>query len=310
MSTTGVVTRRWRALGTIAEVTTTDPNNLDLACQIVAAEVLSIDVACSRFSPSSELMLIPADGVAHAVSPLLTEAIGAALHAARITGGAVDPTVLGSMLAIGYSDDFAVVATRPEPPAPPIAVAAPGWRSVTLDRMAGRLTLPPGVHLDLGATAKALAADRAAAAASRAGITGTLVNLGGDIAVSGEPPACGWGIRVADDHAANDGPVIRLHGGGVATSSITVRRWSVGGQQQHHIVDPRTGRPADGLWRTVSVAADSCCAANAAATAAIVWGRDDPAWIARQGLPARLVSRWSGVARTGGWPADDEPFAA
>jgi FAD:protein FMN transferase len=75
----------------------------------------------------------------------------------------------------------------------------------------------------------------------------------------------------------------------------------------HHIVDPRTGMPTSGPWRTVTVAAASCAEANAAATAAIVAGADAPAWLGDHALPARLIGHDGQIIRTGGWPvAEDE----
>jgi thiamine biosynthesis lipoprotein len=177
---------------------------------------------------------------------------------------------------------------------------------VTLD---GRLLrLPAGVCLDLGATAKGLGADRCAAAAWHAlGRGGVLVSLGGDIATAGQPPADGWPVAIADSSLAGGtaAHVIRLAAGAVATSSITCRQWRRGGQRMHHIVDPRTGYPASGPWRTVSVAAASCAMANAAATATIVLGPDARAWLTGTGLPARLVRHDGTIRLLGGWPDTD-----
>jgi thiamine biosynthesis lipoprotein len=183
----------------------------------------------------------------------------------------------------------------------------PGWAGVALDGR--RLRLPAGTCLDLGATAKGLGADRSAAAAWRAaGRGGVLVSLGGDIAIAGQPPAGGWPVAIAESSLAGQAAVaqvIRLTAGAVATSSVTCRRWRHGGRLMHHIVDPRTGHPAGGPWRTVSVAAPSCAMANAAATATIVAGNDAPPWLARTGLPARLVRDDGEVRLIGGWPDTD-----
>ena len=119
-----------------------------------------------------------------------------------------------------------------------------------------------------------------------------LVSLGGDIAVAGEPPVGGWVVRVCDDHQAPDvGPVedVSIESGGLATSSTTVRHWSRGDEDLHHVVDPDTGRPATVVWRTATVAAASCLDANIASTASLILGRDAPAWLVEQGLAARLV---------------------
>ncbi|HYT26543.1 MAG TPA: FAD:protein FMN transferase, partial [Actinomycetota bacterium] len=141
---------------------------------------------------------------------------------------------------------------------------------------------------------------------------GVLVSLGGDLATAGTPPPGGWAVRVADWHAAGrgaQGQTVRVRGGGLATSSTTVRRWTRGGEQLHHVVDPATGRPAPVVWRTVSVAAATCVDANVAATAAIVRGDRSPAWLDSLGLPARLVRPDGSLVRVGGWPAPDPDLA-
>src|SRR5205085_394070 len=170
----------------------------------------------------------------------------------------------------------------------------------------GTARVPEGVRIDLGATAKALAADLAAEAALRAGAGGVLVSLGGDLALRGEPPPGGWRIQVGEDSREPVTPhaeAIRLTVGGVATSSTTVRRWRRGGATLHHLIDPRTGRPAAGPWRTATAAAATCVRANTASTAAIVLGAAATAWLSAAGVPARLVDRAGPVVRVGGWPA-------
>jgi len=184
-------------------------------------------------------------------------------------------------------------------------VPAAGWRAIRVDRATGTVVVPPRVEIDLGATAKALCADRSARAASAATGAGVLVNLGGDLAVAGDPPADGWSILVTDDHRSRsgaEGQTVAIRGGGLATSSTTVRRWRSGGAEHHHILDPRSGLPAEEVWRTVSVAAGSCVDANTASTAAIVRGREAIPWLEHADLPARLVALDGSVAYTGGWP--------
>ncbi len=298
----------WPALGTIAQVVVDGGDRLDAACAAVEAELDAIDLACSRFRDDSELAAVHAAGGAPvAIGSLLAEAVRVALDAAEATGGLVDPTIGAALIAAGYDRDFAALpADGPAIRRAPVA----GWRSVSL--RGDTLRLASGVRLDLGATAKALAADRAAAAAARvAAPHGVLVSLGGDIAVAGPAPADGWPIGVADGHAAKDVDVtVALQNGGLATSSTTQRRWRRGGRAAHHIIDPRTGAPADDVWRTVSVAARSCVEANTAATAAIVLGDAAPAWLHARGLPARLVSRDGTVETCGGWARDATAEAA
>jgi len=182
-----------------------------------------------------------------------------------------------------------------------------GWRTVELERSRRLIRVPRGVELDLGATAKALAADRASLAASRAAGAGVLISLGGDVAVAGPAPALGWPVKIAEDHAAPldaPGPTVSIRSGGLATSGTAVRRWRAGGVELHHIVDPRTGRPAETPWRAVTVAAASCVDANAASTAAVVLGNAAPAWLAERHLPARLEGEDGTVLCAGGWPED------
>ena len=174
-------------------------------------------------------------------------------------------------------------------------------------RSAARCAYRAGCELDLGATAKALAADRIAAAAAAQSGSGVLVSLGGDVAAGGQAPAGGWSIGLADDHDApldGPGPAVSIESGGLASSSTSVRRWRAGHAELHHIVDPRTGRPADTPWRTVTVAARSCVEANVASTASVVLGEAAPHWLSRSGLPGRLVRMTGTVVCAGGWPKE------
>jgi len=296
---------RFAALGTTAVVVAADPAALEAAVDAVRAEVAAVDAACSRFREDSELSALnAAGGTARAVSPVLLGAIDVALRAARLTDGLVDPTVGSVMRVIGYDRDFDLVP--PDGPALRVTVGpVPGWRAVAVDRARGVVQLPSGVSLDLGATAKAWCADRAAGAAWRATRSGVLVSLGGDVAVAGEPPSGAWRVHVTDHHAAGDrapGQTVAIRGGGLATSGTTARRWERGGRTFHHIVDPATGTSAAGPWRTVSVVAGTCTDANTASTAAVILGDRAPAWLMARGLAARLVAHDGTVARTGGWP--------
>jgi thiamine biosynthesis lipoprotein len=293
------------ALGTSARVAVWPPGSLGVACAAVDDVLAALDQQASRFREDSELSwLHRADGGIFMLTDGLAEAVGVALTAARWTGGHTDPTVGDALVSLGYDRDFAAIdRQRHEPPATP--APAPGWSLVRLD--GPLLRLPPGVRLDLGATAKGVGSDRAVRAVMSATgpAGGVLVSLGGDIAVAGTPPRDGWPVTVAEapDQAGPPLPqLVRLPGGAIATSSVTCRRWRRGGVTLHHIVDPGTGRPANGPWRTASVAAATCADANAAATAAIVAGRQAVSWLTGAGLPARLVGRDGEVCCLGGWP--------
>ena len=219
-------------------------------------------------------------------------------------GTGANPRAQAVFLSDTPADDPATAASR-------VSVRTiHGWQSVSVDVAARQLTVPPGVRLDLGATVKGWAADRAAARiANRIGC-GVLVSLGGDTAVAGQPPDGGWRIRVQDTtglpEETPDGPsqVVAIRDGGLATSSTAARRWHHGGDLLHHILDPRTGLPAAPIWRTVSVAAATCADANTAATAAIIRGDQAPAWLASLKLPARLVTADGAVRTVADWPAN------
>jgi len=308
--------RSFAALGTTAVVVVTDHDGLDDAVHAVASEIAIVDAACSRFRADSELSAVNAAGGRPVeVSTTFLDALDVAIAAAAVTGGLVDPTVGRAMRLLGYDRDFGDV-DRSGPPLRVTVGAVPGWRLIRLDRTARRVTVPAGVELDLGATAKAWCADRAAARAAEAvpGV-GLLVSLGGDIAIAGPPPPDGWPVRLADAHDAptdGPGPVVTLTEGGLATSSTTQRRWQRGDEALHHVIDPATGRPVPSWWRTVSVAASTCAGANVASTAAIILGDGAIEWLESRRLPARLVRDGDGtdVVTLCGWPADTEPVLA
>jgi FAD:protein FMN transferase len=295
----GTDTAQWTVWGTVARIVVTDPARLAEATALVEAELAAVDEACSRFRDDSELRYAGrAGGRPVTVSPLLADLVAAALRAAAETGGDVDPTVGAALCGLGYDRDFAAITGRRVAPAVRV-FDSPDWRSVRLrDR---ELTVPDGVLLDLGATAKAVAADRAAAlVAVRLG-TGVLVALGGDIATAGPAPEGGWRVLV-EDRPGDPSCLVKLPAGAaLATSSTAGRTWGRPGELLHHIVDPRTGRPAPVVWRTVSVAAYSCLRANTLSTAAIVRG---PGAVDLLGsVPSRLVTPDLDVLRLGGWPA-------
>ena len=294
------------ALGTTAVLCVTAADAIADARAALERELSTIDEACSRFRPDSELVRLNASaGRAVQVGETLFEAIVVACRVAAATEGLVDPTVGRSLRLAGYDRTFERVRVgRREGPT---FVAAPGWKAVEIAPGARTVTLPRGVELDLGATAKALAADRSASAIATSTGCGTLVSLGGDVAVSGAAPRDGWAIRISDDHAApldRAGPVVSISSGGLATSGTAVRRWRAGRTELHHILDPRTGSPARTPWRTVTVAAATCVDANAASTAALVLGEGARAWLSDRGLPARLVSETGRVQWVCDWPLE------
>lgn len=306
MTTTSVAIADGRALGGLLRVVVTRPSRLSAAKAAVDQFVDEIDAAASRFRADSELSRINASPEREVrVSPLLGRAISEALRGARLTGGAVDPTVGMAVRLSGYDTDFAAMPVDGRAIAL-VAQRIPGWQAVRYHEPTRSLWLPRGVELDLGSTAKALASDLGASAAlEAAGEGGVLVSLGGDIAVAGEAPPGGWPIQVSEDSGAaiTEGEeAIAITDGGIATSSTSVRRWTRGGVVLHHIIDPATGLPAAGPWRTATVVAGSCVDANIASTAAIVMGDAARGWLDEHMLPARLVSRDGSIQRTAQWP--------
>ena len=241
-----------------------------------------------------------------AASPLFRAALAVALTAAETTDGIVDPTIGRALRVLGYDRDFESVAAAGDVLRVRVE-RTPGWRAVEVDHAARRVRVPRGVELDLGATAKAFVADRAARRIATKLDTGAIVSLGGDCAIAGPAPEGGWTIRVTDRHdAPNDAPgaTIALDRGGLATSGTTARHWTRGDRELHHVIDPSTGWSAAPIWRTASVAAATCLDANVASTAAIVLGDSARQWLETRRVPARLVAQDGSVTTLGGWPAE------
>jgi FAD:protein FMN transferase len=339
---TPVAVRSMPAFGTTATVAVTDHRVCDEAVAILAFEIAEMDVAASRFRPDSEVRRLSVHGcTAVRVSPLLFEAVAIAVAVAEWTGGAVDPTVGRSVEALGYDRDFGQMrligkSSRPpsqtSSPAPAGAASrgssdtvgtraeshtyairaerttSPGWRNIEIDAEKQTILLPKGTLLDLGASAKALTADRAAAAIARKTGSGALVSIGGDISTAGAAPADGWCVGIAQSSSvlpADVDQVVAITSGGIASSSTAVRKWSRYGRIAHHIVDPATGENPSPCWSLVSVAGASCVEANAASTAAILWGADAIERLGLLGLPARLVAMDGDVTTICGWPGGE-----
>jgi thiamine biosynthesis lipoprotein len=223
----------------------------------------------SRFRPESELNRVNRDGSPVVVlSRLFTYALRTGLRAAAATEGLVDPTLGAAVEAAGYDRDFALLDDDERPLGPP---SRGRWGSL---RLSGRLlSRPPGTVLDLNGVVKSLAVDAALELISGDGF----VAAGGDIAVRG-----GAVVGLPGDGT------LRLLAGGIATSGTTKRRWRRGGSLQHHLIDPRTGRPSESRWDEVTVAAGSCFGADIAAKAGFLLSDEGPAWLDERGLPGRF----------------------
>jgi FAD:protein FMN transferase len=288
--------------GLSGSLTTEHEHQLDHATERLWYWLDAVDVACNRFRDDSELsQLNERHGTRTSISPTLELALEAALRAADVTDDLVDPTVLPALLALGYDRDFDELAH--DSILEHVALPAMGTSAIHLDLEAHTVMLDPPCRLDLGASAKALAADLIADDVADSG--GVVVEIGGDVAVRGEGPDGAWAIAVSDNLTI-DGhePRVTLRHGGIATSSTNSRTWRVGERTVNHIIDPRTGHCARGLYTTASVSASDCVLANAFATAALLWNEDAGYHIAQAGWSARLVRRDGSLDYVGGWPQD------
>jgi FAD:protein FMN transferase len=262
------------------------------------------EAVLSRFRSDSELSRLNArTGEWVPVSSLLFAVTATALDAAQATNGVFDPTLLRQLVSLGYDQTFSALPSI-APPLSEVVQPGGGWRRIRLDRGERRIFLPAGVALDFGGIAKGMAADAAVERLREMGVASGCVNAGGDLATLGSAPDgdC-WPIGVHGIHATR---MITLRRGALATSGIANRQWRQGAFIRKHILDPRTGMPAEtGLW-SVTVAAERCAQAEAAAKAAFILGPHDGARFLDERKLAGLFALEDGSWQTaGGWPATE-----
>jgi thiamine biosynthesis lipoprotein len=278
--------------------------------RLVAATRMTRDLfeeweqALSRFRPESEVSRLSASGGRYVkLSALLYEALSTALDAARATRGVFDPTLRERMIQIGYDRSFETMGAQ----TPAEVYARPaemgGWRAIRMDPVRRMALLPRGVGLDFGGIGKGMAVDAALDQLEEAEITPALVNAGGDLAVRGLPAGeARWTVTTP---GKGQTWALGLARGALATSGVERRRWRQGEVERHHLIDPRTGEPAEsGLW-SVTAAAGSCAQAEVAAKTALILGEERGVeFIEEAGLAALLV-RDDGAWRTAGaWPRE------
>jgi len=234
----------------------------------VRRRIVDLEQRWSRFLPASEVSALNTRaGEAVEVSPETRLLVARAIEAWRLTGGAFDPTVLGSLERAGYSQSFEL-GPRPVARRPVVTACT----DITVDATAVRL--PPGTGFDAGGIGKGLAADLVVDETLAAGAAGVCVNLGGDVRVAGTgPDATTWTIAV--EHPWSRTPLVRLGlgGGAVATSTTLRRTWDLGGRRYHHLIDPATGVPAVTDLTAATVVTGQAWAAEVLAKAVLLRGR-------------------------------------
>lgn len=291
----------WNDWSCRVRVTVTRADAMPRAREVLKVVMADVSRSANRFTPDSDLSRVNAGaGRLVPVSRLMMTLVDTALRSAADSHGTVDPTIGEHLLRAGYSEDIERIRGILVPTDSRSAVAA-DWTRVRVDRDLGRVGVPEGMRLDLGATAKAWTADTAAHRIAGTLGTGVLVEVGGDVSVAGRKVAP-WQVLVREQ-AGMPGQRIGLTHGGLATSSTTARRWRTADGDAHHVIDPRTGQPALGPWRTATVWAPSAVAANTASTAAIVLGDAAVDHLGSLGLAARLVDHDGAVHLLGAWPA-------
>jgi thiamine biosynthesis lipoprotein len=261
---------RFRSMGTDVSVVGEGPRQaIEAAIGAVRARFETEDRRFSRFRADSELTHVNRAagswiGVSHSFATLVEQALA---HAAA-TDGIFDPTVLPSMLAIGYDRDFdellagARGALRPTEP-------CGRWGEVGVRTRLGLVRVPLGTGLDLGGIAKGWTVDAAACDALDAGLDWVLVNGGGDLRIAGDAPPLEISVEDPGDPSTG-AAIIRMSDGALATSSSTKRAWGPG---LHHVIDPRTGEPSRSDVLQATVWSTTCTEAEVMATWALITGR-------------------------------------
>jgi thiamine biosynthesis lipoprotein len=282
--------RSWRSMGSTAEMIVYGEGSEAAADWAVHASE-QMEQAWSRFRPDSELSRLNASpGRAVEVSPLLWAALERAARGWQETDGFFDPTILPSLRRIGYDRNFADVERDGDSPVLPLP--AVGFGSVVLDATHRTVTLPPGVEIDLGGIGKGLAADLTVIGLRRQGIMSASVSFGGDLRVTGPGPDDEgvWDTMV--ENPFDDTELLRfpLVEEAIVQSTRLFRTWNRGGEQQHHLVDPRTGRAAQTGVAAVVITGPEAWRSEVLAKAALIAGPDRGlALIERVGLDGWMV---------------------
>ena len=275
---------RFDSMGTWVECLVEAPSSpaLDAAFAHVEHEFARLERKLSRFRADSELSRLNRERAIEGSDELL-ELTTLALAARERTGGRFDPTVHDALMAAGYDRTFADLCDETRTPAPVPRVSsdsqtehvspappreqglAGGGREVLVGGR--RIELGPGASLDFGGIAKGYAADRCVARLAELGPA--LVNAGGDLAVSGPRADGPWPVAV---DVPGESLAVGISHGGLATTGRDRRRWIRDREERHHLIDPRTLRPAEGGPLSVTVTAPTATEAEITAKSLFLAG--------------------------------------
>lgn len=282
----------WRALGVLCRVVST--SSLDTVA--IESRVAEWEQALSRFRPNSDLSQLNRQRRAHVSAPL-QQVLLAALEVAQWSQGLVVPSLGQHIADIGYDRSFATIVPIDDTPID--ASIVPDWRGIVVR---GRdVTLPPQLQLDLAGVAKGWIAEQLVALFTPPG-GAFLAQIGGDVAVSAPSDRAPWCIEVEHPLQATPCGHIALFEGTVATSSTHERRWQRAGQTIHHIIDPRSGLPAQSDVLAASVIATQAIYAEAAAKIIVLLGLTAGlVWVSRYGLPALVIDQSGNVHTNDAW---------
>jgi thiamine biosynthesis lipoprotein len=256
------------------------------------ALVRAYEARFTRFSPTSELSQLNARaGNWFEVSDEMFDVLGLARRYAAATGGLFNPAVLPAIIRIGYNRSLELVRQYRAAASHEEARPAPDFEAIGLDAGRRRVLLPSGMQLDLGGIAKGWIAEQAAGLLAEIA-PACAANAGGDMALIGLPPGqTTWEIELEDPRnpQATLG-ILNVAAGGVATSSVRKRRWFQSGIEQHHLIDPRSGAPADVEWLSVTAVAGRTVVAEVYAKALLLAGPRRAAELLKQEPDLRYVA--------------------
>ena len=282
---------RFRVMGTVAHlVVVGGPPGVTAWA---ANRLEQLEAKWSRFRPGSEISRLNAvAGRPAVVSPETYRVIDLAVRAWRLTGGTFDPTVLPALITAGYDRSFEQITLEAPADPDPKSAPSPGCGGIELLPAVPAVVLPSGLTLDLGGIGKGFAADMMVTELRAQGADGACVNIGGDLRVDGRAPtADGWIIGIEHPADAAVPPLSRLglHAGAVATSTDRRRRWIRGGEERHHLIDPRSGRPARSPVAAATVVAGEGWLADVLAKVCFLCPEQAPALLSAVGAAALLI---------------------